>query len=398
MPTAWEIHEGRVPVRVYADEIDDNVRQQLTGVSRLPFVGPFVAAMPDVHLGKGASVGAVIPSTGAVIPAAVGVDIGCGMMATRLSLDAADLPQSLRGVRRAIESAVPVGFNWHKPDEAPASACKPLARGFRKILERHPDITGRMRNPERRWIDQMGTLGGGNHFIEVCLDESDGVWVMLHSGSRGIGNAIGTYFIELARRDMERHIRNLPNKDLAYLKEGSRHFDDYMEAVGWAQAYARANRETMMRLILESIRPHLPPFTATDEAVNCHHNYVQSETHFGQDYLVTRKGAIRAGKDELGIIPGSMGARSYIVRGRGSPESLMSSAHGAGRRMSRTQAKKRISLADLKNQTHGVECRRDKGVLDEAPGAYKDIDEVMARQSDLVEIVHTLKQVVCVKG
>lgn len=398
MPIAEEIHQGRVPVRVYAERIDDNVRQQLIGVSRLPITGPFVAAMPDVHLGKGASVGAVIPTTGAVIPAAVGVDIGCGMMATRLSLDAADLPQSLRGIRTAIEKAVPVGFDWHKPEHAPTSACKPLERGFRRIIERHSEITGRMRDPERRWIEQLGTLGGGNHFIEVCLDESDGVWVMLHSGSRGIGNAIGTYFIELAKRDMERHIKNLPHKDLAYLSEGSQHFDDYMDAVGWAQAYARANRETMMQLILEAIRPHLPPFTATDQAVNCHHNYVQTETHFGREYLVTRKGAIRAGKGELGIIPGSMGARSYIVRGRGSPESLMSSAHGAGRQMSRTQAKKQISLADFRNQIRGVECRRDRGVLDEAPGAYKDIDEVMAQQSDLVEIVHTLKQVVCVKG
>jgi tRNA-splicing ligase RtcB len=398
MPVASEIREGRVPVRVYARDIDANVREQLANVSKLPIVGPFVAAMPDVHLGKGASVGAVIPNSRAVIPAAVGVDIGCGMMAVRLSLNAEDLPDSLRGLRAAIEGAVPVGFKWHDFDQAPAEACLPLERGYRRIVERHPEITGRMKNPNRRWIEQMGTLGGGNHFIEVCLDESGRVWVMLHSGSRGIGNAIGTYFIELAKRDMERHIANLPHKDLAYLKEGSKHFDDYMDAVGWAQDYARANREAMMRLILDAIAPHLPPFEAEAQAVNCHHNYVQREQHFGREYLVTRKGAIRAGAGELGIIPGSMGAKSYIVRGRGNPDSLMSSAHGAGRRMSRTQAKKRISMADFAAQTRGVECRRDKGVLDEAPGAYKDIDEVMAQQSDLVEIVHTLKQVVCVKG
>jgi len=378
--------------------MDEKVRQQLLDIARLPIVGPFVAAMPDVHLGKGAAVGAVIPTTGAVIPAAVGVDIGCGMMACRLSLNAADLPEHLRGVRRAIERAVPVGFDWHKADSAPASACRPLERGYRRILERHPDIARRIRDPQRRWIGQMGTLGGGNHFIELCLDEADRVWVMLHSGSRGIGNAIGQYFITLAQRDMERHIAQLPDRDLAYLREGSEHFDDYMEAVGWAQDYARANRQTMMALILQALRPHLPPFKTTEAAVNCHHNYVQSETHFGQDYLITRKGAIRAARGELGIIPGSMGTRSYIVRGRGSAESLMSSAHGAGRQMSRNQAKKRFKLADLKTQTRGVECRRDKGVLDEAPGAYKDIDQVMAQQSDLVEVVHTLKQLVCIKG
>jgi tRNA-splicing ligase RtcB (3'-phosphate/5'-hydroxy nucleic acid ligase) len=244
----------------------------------------------------------------------------------------------------------------------------------------------------------MGTLGGGNHFIEVCLDEEDRLWVMLHSGSRGIGNAIGMYFIELARKDAERNQIRLPHRDLAYFPEGAQHFDDYVEAVGWAQDYARANRVEMMDLVLEAMRRHLPGFEVTDEAVNCHHNYVERERHYGEDVWLTRKGAIRARAGELGIIPGSMGARSYIVRGKGSAESFDSCAHGAGRRMSRTQAEKQFSVRDLENQTEGVICRKEKGVLDEIPGAYKDIDEVMANQSDLVEVLHSLKQVVCVKG
>lgn len=398
MPIHQELKEGGVPVRVYADRIDDNVRRQLIGVSRLPVVGPFVAAMPDVHLGIGAAVGTVIPSDRAIIPAAVGVDIGCGMIARRLSLTADELPDNLRSIRGEIEDTVPVGFASHDPDNAPVGECRPLESGFKRVLERTPGLRGRVKHPERRWIEQMGTLGGGNHFIEICLDEDERVWVMLHSGSRGIGNAIGCHFIELARRDMERHQRNLPDRNLAYFEEGNPHFHDYVEAVGWAQAYARANREAMMELVLGAARSHLPPFEITGEAINCHHNYVQRETHFGRDLYVTRKGAIRAGPGEMGIIPGSMGAKSYIVRGRGNPESLMSCAHGAGRAMSRRQAKKQFSLKDLADQTHGVECRRDKGVLDEAPGAYKDIDRVMANQSDLVETVHTLRQVVCVKG
>jgi tRNA-splicing ligase RtcB len=244
----------------------------------------------------------------------------------------------------------------------------------------------------------MGTLGGGNHFIEVCLDEAERLWVMLHSGSRGIGNAIGSYFIELAKKDAQRNNVQLPERDLAYFREGSEHFDDYIEAVSWAQDYARANREEMMDLVLGAMRRHLPAFEATEGAVNCHHNYVERESHFGESVWLTRKGAIRARKGELGIIPGSMGVQSYIVRGKGSAESFDSCAHGAGRRMSRTEAKRRFSRADLERQTEGVECRKDAGVIDEIPGAYKSIDEVMANQSDLVEVVHTLKQVVCVKG
>jgi tRNA-splicing ligase RtcB len=244
----------------------------------------------------------------------------------------------------------------------------------------------------------LGSLGGGNHFIEVCLDESNRAWVMLHSGSRGIGNAIGTYFIELAKKDFQKNSLVLPDRDLAYFPEGAQHFDDYVEAVGWAQDYARANREEMMDLVLDAMRRHLPAFEVTGAAVNCHHNYVERERHYGEDVWLTRKGAIRAGAGELGIIPGSMGARSYIVRGKGSAESFQSCAHGAGRRMSRNQARKLFSVENLVEQTTGVVCRKDHGVLDEIPGAYKNIDEVMANQADLVEVVHTLKQVLCVKG
>jgi tRNA-splicing ligase RtcB len=290
-----------------------------------------------------------------------------------------------------------VGFTQHDERDARSDAAKPFGRQLRRILEQHPGIEKRV-GKNSSWVRQMGTLGGGNHFIEVCLDEAQRVWVMLHSGSRGIGNAIGTYFIALAKKDAERVQLQLPDRDLAYFSEGAQHFDDYVAAVGWAQDYARANREEMMDLVLEALRRHLPSFEVTGAAVNCHHNYVERETHYGESVWLTRKGAIRAGKGELGIIPGSMGARSYIVRGKGSAEAFDSCAHGAGRRMSRTQAERQFSLADLAAQTEGVVCRKDQGVLDEIPGAYKDIDAVMANQSDLVEVVHTLKQVLCVKG
>ncbi|HET9403188.1 MAG TPA: RtcB family protein, partial [Burkholderiales bacterium] len=276
-------------------------------------------------------------------------------------------------------------------------AAKPFGRRLSRIIEAHPQLEKRFPRTQN-WVCQMGTLGGGNHFIEVCLDESGQVWVMLHSGSRGIGNAIGTYFIELARRDAERRELRLPDRDLAYFEEGAVHFGDYVEAVGWAQDYAAANRHAMVELVLEALRRHLPAFEVTGEVVNCHHNYVERERHYGADVWVTRKGAIRARAGDLGIIPGSMGARSYIVRGRGSEESFQSCAHGAGRRMSRTQAQKTFTPRDVAEQTLGVVCRKDRGVVDEIPGAYKDIDEVMANQGDLVETVHTLKQVVCVKG
>ncbi len=398
MPVRREISEGLVPVKVYTDDVEPGARQQLVNISRLPIVHHHLAAMPDVHHGIGATVGSVIPTLRAIIPAAVGVDIGCGMIAARLSLSANEIDESsIKKVFAQISRDVPVGFEQHVERDARSDAAKPFKRGLRAILEQHPGIEKRV-GKKSSWVRQMGTLGGGNHFIEVCLDEANRVWVMLHSGSRGIGNAIGTYFIALARSDAERHQLQLPDRDLAYFSEGAQHFDDYVGAVGWAQDYARTNRTEMMDLVLEALRRHVPAFEVTTEAVNCHHNYVERETHYGEDVWLTRKGAIRARKGDLGIIPGSMGTRSYIVRGKGSKEAFHSCAHGAGRRMSRTQAEKQFSVADLAEQTAGVVCRKDKGVLDEIPGAYKDIDEVMANQSDLVEVVHTLKQVLCVKG
>lgn len=398
MPIQIEVNKGRVPVKIYTDEIEPQALQQLINISQLPIIHSHVAAMPDVHLGIGATVGSVIPTKQAIIPAAVGVDIGCGMNALRLSLKASQLPHNLNRIRSAIEAAVPVGFAQHKCGEPAKGLLKPLQPRLQRILQKHPAIGSMMRKWQDTWTTQMGTLGSGNHFIELCLDESQDVWVMLHSGSRGIGNNIGNYFIQLARKDMERHQIQLPDRDLSYFQEGSQYFEDYVEAVEWAQDYARANRQHMMQLVLQALQNHLPPFTITREAINCHHNYVAREKHFGEMVYVTRKGAIRAGEGELGIIPGSMGARSYIVRGKGNPESFCSCAHGAGRRMSRQQAKKRFSRKDLEEQTKGVECRKDKGVIDEIPAAYKDIDQVMENQSDLVEVVHTLKQVICVKG
>jgi tRNA-splicing ligase RtcB (3'-phosphate/5'-hydroxy nucleic acid ligase) len=398
MPVVQEIREGRVPVKIYTGEVEPQARQQLVNISTLPIVHHHVAAMPDVHLGIGATVGSVIPTVHAVIPAAVGVDIGCGMIATRLSLTGNEFDESsLRKVFHQIERDVPVGFHQHNDRDVRSEAAHAFKRGLRKILEKHSGIEKRV-GKNTSWMHQMGTLGGGNHFIELCLDESNHAWVMLHSGSRGIGNAIGSYFIELAKRDAERNQLHLPDRDLAYFPEGAQHFDDYVGAVSWAQDYAHTNRDEMMDLVLDALHRHLPPFDVTEEAVNCHHNYVEREFHYGENVWVTRKGAIRAGKGELGIIPGSMGARSYIVRGKGAAESFESCAHGAGRKMSRNAAQKKFNVADLMQQTEGVICRKDKGVLDEIPGAYKNIDEVMANQSDLVEVVHTLKQVLCVKG
>ena len=402
MAIRMELNKGRVPVKIWTDDVEHQALQQLINVSQLPIVHGHVAAMPDVHAGIGASVGSVIPTKSAIIPAAVGVDIGCGMNAVRLTLAAKDLPDSLVKVRGAIEDVVPVGFNQHEYGDANrgahARAARPLSDGLDAIARKHPEVMKMQKQFARTWLCQLGTLGGGNHFIELCLDAEDRVWVMLHSGSRGIGNVLGRYFIAAARRDMERHHANLPDRNLAYFSEGSDLFEDYVEAVEWAQDYAMANRRRMMALLLETLRRHLPPFATDGEAINCHHNYVARETHFGEKLFITRKGAISAREGELGIIPGSMGAKSYIVRGLGNTESFHSCSHGAGRRMSRTEAKRRFNRADLAAQTRGVECRKDAGVIDEIPGAYKDIDVVMANQSDLVEVVHTLKQVLCVKG
>ncbi|MCG8671083.1 MAG: RtcB family protein [Pseudomonadales bacterium] len=398
MPVIKETRKGKVPVKIYTDEIQPDAFQQLVNISHLPIVKGHIAAMPDVHLGKGATVGSVIPTSKAIIPAAVGVDIGCGMNAVRTSVKAYQLPDSLVGVRGAIEDAVPVGFAAHKWSNSRDNRCRPLMDGLDRILTAHPEVGKRVKNVGKTWVCQMGSLGSGNHFIELCIDENQDVWVMLHSGSRGIGNAIGQHFIQLAKKDMGRLVHQLPDKDLAYFEEGAQHFEDYVFAVHWAQDYAMQNRRAMMELVLTAIKPFLPDFSVTSEAINCHHNYVTKESHFGEQLYVTRKGAIKAGEGDLGIIPGSMGARSYIVRGKGNATSLCSCAHGAGRKMSRTEAKRRFRREDLEQQTQGVECRKDKGVIDEIPGAYKDIDKVMENQSDLVEIVHTLKQVVCVKG
>jgi tRNA-splicing ligase RtcB len=383
---------------IYTDEIDAGALQQLARIAELPIVYHHLAAMPDVHAGIGTTVGAVIPTRGAIIPAAVGVDIGCGMNALRLSVCADQLPDNLRPIRSAIEAVVPVGFAMHKDGIVPAANLTSLDKRLLNIQSRHPQLTKMQRHPRETWSLQLGTLGGGNHFIELCLDEHGALWVMLHSGSRGIGNAIGRYFMQLARKDMERRQIHLPERDLAYFREGAASFDDYVEAVHWAQEYAWLNRQAMMQQILQVLTDHLPAFEVTSEAINCHHNYVTVEQHFGEQVYLTRKGAIRAGKGDMGIIPGSMGAKSYIVRGLGNEESFCSCAHGAGRRMSRTAAKKQFRVADMEQQTRGVECRKDKGVIDEIPAAYKDIDSVMENQKDLVEIVHTLKQVVCIKG
>jgi tRNA-splicing ligase RtcB len=398
--------EGGVPVKAWVRGVplEPQAREQVFNVARLPFVGPWVAVMPDVHWGIGATVGSVIPTRGAIVPAAVGVDIGCGMMAVRTSLRAADLPDDLRGVRRAIEQAVPHGRTndggpgdrgaWKDPPKPVEEAWKRLAPRYESILRRHPKL-GRGQSE-----NHLGTLGTGNHFIEVCLDEADGVWLLLHSGSRGVGNRIGRHFIERARAEIESKGAWVPDRDLAWLEEGSPSFVDYVDAVSWAQDYARENRTRMMAAVVDAVRgvEGVPPFRADLEAVNCHHNYVQRERHGGEDLYVTRKGAVRAGKGDLGIIPGSMGARTYVVRGKGNPESFVSCSHGAGRAMSRGEAKRRFSVAEHEAATAHVECRKDRDVIDEIPMAYKDIDAVMKAQRELVEVVHTLRQVVCVKG
>jgi tRNA-splicing ligase RtcB len=398
MPIKEVLTSQRVPVKIWTDDVDDKSKQQLANIASLPFIHHHVAAMPDVHLGIGATIGSVIATHKAIIPAAVGVDIGCGMVACRLSITANDLDEkSLKSVFDQISRDVPVGRGMHNNRHAFEEKAQPFEAGLNRILEKHPVLEKSICGTTK-WVKQMGTLGGGNHFIEVCLDESNQVWVMLHSGSRGIGNTLAEYFIQLARKDMEQWMIHLPDRDLAYFPEGTVHFDDYVEAVHWAQEYAFQNRQCMVDLVLEALRRHLPAFEVTSEVVNCHHNYVAQEHHYGANVWVTRKGAIRAREGDLGIIPGSMGARSYIVRGRGNPESFNSSAHGAGRRMSRTAAEKQFTEADLARQTDGVICRKDKGVVDEIPGAYKDIDVVMENQNDLTETLHTLKQVVCVKG
>ena len=398
--------QNGVPIKAWTKGVllDDRAKEQLINVAKMPFVHRWVAAMPDVHWGIGATVGSVIPTKGAIIPAAVGVDIGCGMMAVETSLNASHLPDNLKGIREAIEKAVPHGRTnnggpgdrgaWHDIPDRNNEVWSSLKPRYDAILAKHPKLN------RGNHANHLGTLGTGNHFVEVCLDEADHVWFMLHSGSRGVGNRMGSYFIELAKKDMERFFINLPDHDLAYFPEHTEHFDDYFEAVEWAQDYARTNRDLMMEQIVGAMRNsgEVPPFDAEVKAINCHHNYVARESHYGENVMVTRKGAVRAREGDLGIIPGSMGARSFIVRGKGNPESFNSCSHGAGRTMSRNEAKKRFTVADHIRMTEGIECRKDADVIDETPGAYKPIDAVMEAQSDLVEILHTLRQVVCVKG
>ena len=396
---------GGKPIKLWTQgvPVEEDAKQQLMNTAKMPFIFKHLAVMPDVHLGKGSTIGSVIPTVGAIIPAAVGVDIGCGMIAARTSLMAHDLPDNLAGLRAAIEKAVPHGRSntragrdrgaWENVPETGDHAWSALSERFKAITDKYP----RLEKTNNR--KHLGTLGTGNHFIEVCLDEAGRVWFMLHSGSRGVGNAIGNLFIELAQADMRQHIANLPHRDLAYFEEGSRHFDDYVEAVGWAQDFAKQNRALMMHAVIAAARGVIAkPFEVALEAVNCHHNYVQKERHFGEEVLVTRKGAVSAKKGELGIIPGSMGAKSYIVRGLGNEEAFCSCSHGAGRTMSRTKAKKIFTIEDQIRATAHVECRKDADVIDEIPMAYKDIDQVMDAQRELVEVVHTLHQVVCVKG
>lgn len=407
MNTQYEVMQnGGVPIKSWTLGVpfEAEAKQQLINISQLPFIHKWVAAMPDVHLGKGATIGSVVPTLGAVIPAAVGVDIGCGMMAVRTSMTSKHLPDNLGGVRAAIEKAVPHGRSarargnrdkgaWAQLPEDVIAAWASIANRFDTLKEKHAVL----KNTNN--VHHLGTLGTGNHFIEVCLDENDSVWFMLHSGSRGVGNRIGTHFIETAKKDMERWMIQLPDKDLAYLPEGSDHFNEYVEAVEWAQSFARLNREVMMARVISAVKGALGfKFEAQQEAVNCHHNYISREHHYGKNVLVTRKGAVRAREGEMGIIPGSMGAKSFIVRGLGNEESFCSCSHGAGRVMSRTKAKKMVSMKEHLKATEGVECRKDESVIDETPSAYKNIEKVMHAQKDLVEIVYTLKQVVCVKG
>lgn len=388
---------GAATLKMWTDgvPVEGHAVAQLMNIVKLPFIHEHVAVMPDVHIGIGATVGSVIPTRAAIIPAAVGVDIGCGMCAVETSLTASDLPASLATLRSAIEAEIPVGKanNASVDCDTEQLWTNRFEDGFQWLRETHSKISTKTHASQ-----QIGSLGGGNHFVEICLDEEDRVWVMLHSGSRGIGNRIGTYFIEKAKKQAARDGVSLPDQNLAWFDEGSADFADYVRAVAWAQDFAAANREVMLKRVLKVMRKSFKGFKAKKQAVNCHHNYVAREHHFGADVWVTRKGAVRAGEGELGIIPGSMGARSFIVRGKGNADSFASCSHGAGRVMSRSAAKQSFTLAHHRAATEGVECRKDAGVLDETPGAYKDIDAVMAAQTELVDVVHTLKQVVCVKG
>jgi tRNA-splicing ligase RtcB len=384
-------------------EVEQAAVQQITNISTLPILAGHIAIMPDVHMGKGATVGSVIPTRSAIIPAAVGVDIGCGMVAAMTNLTADDLPESLFALRNQIERDVPVGFNEHAKGIPSVSGpyADVLRKNLTKTMQRWDSLSLKARlgrADEKRIGRQVGTLGGGNHFIEICLDTENRVWVMLHSGSRGIGNQIGTVAIEMAKEQAAKRAWGLPDQELAWLDEGTPEFDSYIEAMHWAQDYARFNRDTMMNLVLAAMKTRFDKMKVVGDVVNCHHNFTSWEEHGEQGMWITRKGAVSARYGEMGIIPGSMGAKSFIVKGKGNPDSYCSCSHGAGRKMSRNQAKKLFTSLDLAAQTAGVECRKDDDVIDEIPGAYKDIDQVMAAQADLVEVVSTLKQVMCIKG
>jgi tRNA-splicing ligase RtcB len=384
--------------------VESGAIDQLKRTASLDVVHPHLAAMPDVHYGRGATIGSVVPTKNAIIPACVGVDLGCGMAAMRTSMTASDLPDNLKPMRMEIERAVPHGRSKGGKDKgswAGGGLPNSVAKAWRGLDDEFREICSKYKHLEKTNNSiHLGTLGGGNHFIEICLDEEQRVWVMLHSGSRGVGNAIGRTFIEKAQKECEKGNVRLPDRDLAYLHEGTELFDDYFKALFWAQKFARVNRDMMMIRVLDALRrmPDVPGFKTEKSAVNCHHNYVSVENHFGEELMITRKGAIKAGLGDLGIIPGSMGAKSFIVRGKGNEESFNSCSHGAGRIMSRSRAKREITLDDHIKATEGVECRKEEGIIDESPGAYKNILDVMRSQEDLVDIVHTLKQVICVKG
>ena len=408
MRIIYEKENMNCPLKIFDGDgtvpIDEKTINQAKTYCSMSFV-THASLMPDAHYGKGSTVGSVVATEKVIVPAMVGVDIGCGMMAVRTSLKSEDLPQSLKPMRLNIESLIPHGRtdkggkndvgSWRHdiPQEVETRWNSDLKDDFEKISEKHSKIK------KSNHINHLGSLGGGNHFIEVCLDLKNSVWFMLHSGSRGVGNRIGNYFISLAKKEMQKYFINLPDEDLAYIPENSLYFWDYVRALLWAQKYAKINREIMMDKVIKAVRTSLNiPFQIIDKAINCHHNYVVQETHYDKSFWITRKGAVKAGKEDLGIIPGSMGAKSFIVRGKGNIDSLTSCSHGAGRLMSRNKAKKSFTEKDIKEQTKGVECRKDPAIVDEIPKAYKPIEKVMAAQSDLIEVVAELKQIICIKG
>ena len=387
------LSDTRVPVKIWASSIEDEAQEQVKKVANLPFIFKHVAVMPDVHAGKGSTIGTVIATKGAIIPAAVGVDIGCGMCAMKLPFKIDDLggTERLRELRHSIERSVPTGRFGHK---------EPLNWAELFHQAHGAPTIGEDSRVFKNSMCQLGSLGGGNHFIEICHDQDGNAWIMLHSGSRNIGKHLADLHISKAQGIMKSYFIDLPDPELAYLAQGTQEFKDYTQDLGWAQQYAAENRRVMLMRIVKDVSHHmkLPIDIVWDGVINCHHNYTQFENHFGQNVMVTRKGAVSAREGQLGIIPGSMGSKSYIVKGKGNPDSFCSCAHGAGRKMSRTKARENFTTKDLEQQTSGVECRKDDGVLDEIPGAYKDIDVVMKDQADLVDVLFELKQVICVKG